>query len=335
MANQEHLDILRRGIDVWNDWRKENPYILPDLSEIALAHANLRQADFRSACLLHTDLSGADLSDSDIRGAYLSTAHLASAKLRRANLSDTNFHNSNLRNVDFCTTNLRRARFSSADLDGADFSRSLMHLTIFVDVDLSRVKGLNIVRHEGPSSIGIDTISRSQGQIPENFFRGAGVPDLMIDYARYFIGNPVQYQTCFISYSNQDQKFAEKLYFDLQSNAVRCWFAPEDMKIGDKLRPKIDESIHFHDKLLLVLSEHSVASQWVEQEVETALARERKENRTILFPIRLDKTVLGTEFGWPALIRNTRNIGNFENWKRHENYYKAFSLLLRDLKVSQ
>ena len=39
------------------------------------------------------------------------------------------------------------------------------------------------------------------------------------------------------------------------------------MKIGDKIRLRIDESIRIHDELLLVLSENSVASQWVEHEV--------------------------------------------------------------------
>jgi len=210
-----------------------------------------------------------------------------------------------------------------------------MHLTIFVDTDLSLVKGLNLVHHEGPSSIGIDTIVRSKGQISEKFFRGAGVSDTIIEYARYLVCNPIEYQTCFISYASKDQKFAEKLYFDLQDKGVRCWFAPEDLKIGGKIRPRIDESIHVHDKLLLILSEHSVNSQWVEQEVETALERERKEKRTILFPIRLDKAVMDVEYGWPALVRNTRNIGNFVRWKQHEIYHKALFRLLNDLRASE
>lgn len=66
---------------------------------------------------------------------------------------------------------------------------------------------------------------------------------------------------------------------------MRCWFAPEDLKIGAEIRTGIDESILVHDKLLLVLSETSVKSQWVQQEVETALAKEREQGRTVLFPI--------------------------------------------------
>jgi len=80
-----------------------------------------------------------------------------------------------------------------------------------------------------------------------------------------------------------------------------------------------------------VLSRSSVASQWVEQEVESALARERKENKVVFVPILLDKTVMGIDEGWPALIRNTRNIGDFSNRKRSDAYHKALDRLLRDL----
>ena len=123
-------------------------------------------------------------------------------------------------------------------------------------------------------------------------------------------------------------------YADLQSKGVRCWFASEDMKIGDRLRPRLDETIRLYDKLLLVLSRTSVASQWVEQEVETALARERQQGTTVLFPVRIDDTVMTLETGWPALIRNTRNIGDFQGWKTHDVYQQAFDRLLRDLKAA-
>ncbi len=155
----------------------------------------------------------------------------------------------------------------------------------------------------------------------------------MITYARSLINTPIEYYRCFISYSSLDEIFTRRLYADLQSNGVRCWFAPEDLKIDDKIRTRVDESIRLYDKLLLVLSQHSVASQWVEQEVETALAKERKEQRTVLFPIRLDGAVMEMEGGWPALVRNTRNIGDFTRWKRRDTYQKALDRLLRDLKA--
>jgi hypothetical protein len=81
-----------------------------------------------------------------------------------------------------------------------------------------------------------------------------------------------------------------------------------------------------------VLSEHSASSRWVEQEVETTLAKEREqEGKTVLFPIRVDDAIMEIKSGWPALLKNTRNVGDFTNWKDHDSYRKAFDGLLRDL----
>ncbi|HZP00539.1 MAG TPA: toll/interleukin-1 receptor domain-containing protein [Terriglobia bacterium] len=51
-----------------------------------------------------------------------------------------------------------------------------------------------------------------------------------------------------------DEDFAKRLHADLQQSNVRCWFAPEDLKIGDKFRKRIDESIRIYDKLMVILS---------------------------------------------------------------------------------
>ena len=119
-------------------------------------------------------------------------------------------------------------------------------------------KGLETIDHRGPSTIGIDTIYKSRGKIPEVFLRGCGVPDEFIAYIGSMVGRPIEFYSCFISYSTKDQEFAERLYADLQAKGVRCWFAPHDMKGGRKLHEQIDEAIRLHDKLLLILSEHSM-----------------------------------------------------------------------------
>ena len=193
--------------------------------------------------------------------------------------------------------------------------------------------------HLGPSSVGVETIVRSQGDIPEIFLRGTGMPDNFIAYMRSLVTKPIEYYTCFISYSSKDDAFTRQLHADLQQEGVRCWFAPEDMKIGDVIRTRIDESIRLHDKLLVVLSASSVDSAWVEDEVEAALekerfTRERGKSQTVLFPIQLDDAIKNVTAGWPAKIRRTRNIGDFRNWdKSYTDYAKAFGRLLRDLKA--
>jgi uncharacterized protein YjbI with pentapeptide repeats len=300
MADEDHLKILlRQGAGTWNLWRHDNPRTVPVL----------RGADLR----------GADLSNADLNRAYFSDADL-----RYANFRDANLRGANLSGADL----------SGADLSGADLNEVRIGWTSFGDVDLSTVKGLETVKHYGPSTIGIDTFYLSQGKIPEVFLRGAGVPHTFITYARSLTAQPIEFYSCFISYSSKNQDFADRLYTDLQSKGVRCWFAPEDLKIGVRTRDTIDESIRLHDKLLLILSEQSVSSQWVEHEVEAALERESREHRLVLFPIRLDDAVMETGKAWAANIRRTRNIGDFRQWKRPDNYQKALARVLRDLKAA-
>jgi hypothetical protein len=104
------------------------------------------------------------------------------------------------------------------------------------------------------------------------------------------------------------------------------------MKIGDKIRDRIEQSIRVHDKLLIVLSQSSISSGWVESEVESALEQERRKNAIVLFPIRLDDEVTRTQKGWVADIRRGRHVGDFHNWASPKAYGEAFQRLLRDLR---
>jgi uncharacterized protein YjbI with pentapeptide repeats len=358
MANPEHLQILKQGVEVWNTWREQNRSIRPDLADAPLARAELQGVNLVEAELHGADLHSADFGEGNLRGANLTAAdlaystlyrvNLARADLARAHLINTNLANANLTDAflngaHLATTNLAGAHLAGVHLlmayllnpnmRGADVSGAYLNETVFSDINLTTVRGLETCIHFGPSILDHRTLARS-GPLPLAFLRGCGLPDALIEYLPSLLGEPFQFYSCFISYASKDHAFAERLYADLQNKGVRCWFAPEDMKIGDRIRPCIDETIHIYDKLLLVLSKTSVASQWVEQEVETALARERQQGTTILFPVRIDNTVMTLETGWPALIRNTRNIGDFRRWKTHDVYQKAFDRLLRDLKAA-
>jgi TIR domain len=127
--------------------------------------------------------------------------------------------------------------------------------------------------------------------------------------------------------------FADRLHADLQGKGVRCWFAPHDLPIGAKIWDAIDEAIKLRDKLLLILSENSIASDWVEDEVSKAFAEERNRKRLVLFPIRIDETVMATSEPWARKLRDQRNIGDFSKWKEHDAYRKSLERLLRDLTV--
>src|SRR5271157_2378674 len=257
MANPEHLEILKQGVGQWNKWRKQHSAVEPDLSG-----ANLRDAQLRKADLSRASLSGANLGKGDLREADLSVAHLDGADLSLSHLGGVDFSGASLMDANLGGAYLGEANLSGAFLSGADFSRATLSFanlrgasliysnlngadlsgaqlaqahawqTLFADIDLSDAKGLDSVVHAGPSTIGIDTIYKSHGKIPEVFLRGCGVPDEFIAYIGSMVGRPIEFYSCFISYSTKDQEFADRLYADLQAKGVRCWFAPHDMRYG-------------------------------------------------------------------------------------------------------
>ncbi len=351
LANPEHLKILKQGVEAWNKWRKENPDIRPDLSNTDLTKADLSQANLSAADLKRADLAEANLYRANLTEAHLSHAKLGGVNLSRADLSranlqradlkgddlkDANFYRADLTGADLAEANLYRANLYRANLAGANFKgadlkNAKLYETILANVDLSNAKNLDSCRHFGPSIIDHRTLIKS-GNLPEVFLRGCGLPDSLIEYYPSLLNQPIQRYSCFISYSSQDDEFAKRLHADLQDNNVRCWFAPADLKIGDKIRIGIDEAIRVHDKLFLILSENSIDSQWVEQEVETALEKERNEDRLVLFPIRIDDSVFDTKAGWAPFVKNSRHIGDFSNWKEHDCYKESFERILRDLK---
>jgi len=308
-----------------------------DLSEANLSNASVSGTDFNHASLISANLGSANLSGASLFGANLGGANLRAANLRGVNLSIADLGHANLSGADLGHAILSQANLYRNNLRGVNLGEVFCSWSIFADVDLSEVIGLDSVKHEGPSTIGIDTLLRSKGKIPEAFLRGCGVPDAFIAYLPSIMGamQPIQLYSCFISYSSKNQEFADRLHADLQAKGVRCWFDREDLKIGDKIRPRITEAIRVHDKLMLVLTEHSIASEWVEGEVEAALERERREKRTVLFPIRLDDSVMESSIGWASHIRQTRHIGDFREWLNQDAYEKAFERLLRDLKAEE
>ena len=280
--------------------------------------ANLRAANFLFANLHRANLERADLSLANLTWADLWLANLYEANLHRANLYRTK-------------------------LTDADIGKARLAETIIGNTDLSKVKGLDTVVHVAPSTIGIDTLYESGADnVPEEFLLGAGVPQDFIDYLPPSLrGDPIQFYSCFISYSSKDQEFAQRLHADLRAANVRVWFAPEDMKTGDRIRDRIDESIRIYDKLLIVLSQASVNSDWVETEVETALEKEQNiktednPRPIVLFPIRLDSATQKSKLPWVRKIRRERHITDFSAWKDHDKYKKALDKLLADLKASE
>ena len=213
------------------------------------------------------------------------------------------------------------------DLKESVFKNIIVSRANFGHSNLSGVKNIEDMEHWGPSIIDIQAI-KSLPPNSTNFLTGCGLSNLFIEYLPSLIGGGIQFFSCFISYSSADIEFVNRLRVDLKDSSVSCWFAPEDMKIGEKIRRAIDEAIKIHDKVILVLSESSISSQWVEQEVEKALEKERQINKEVLIPVRLDDSIFKHDTGWASFLKNSRNVGDFSNWKNHDLYNTNFKKLL-------
>ena len=332
MANDEHVALLRKGVDAWNEWRRQNTLIRPDLAGADLSGANLRVANLREVNLREANLRGANLYGADLYGAYLNGADLYRANLIGAELSVADLYRALLCGADLRVAILYRANLYGADLCGADLNGAVLHHTVFGAITLSEVKGLDQCQHAGPSIVDFQTLKNS-GPLPLAFLRGVGLPDNLIEDLPSLLNEPIQFYSCFISYSGKDAAFAERLHADLQNKRVRCWFAPRDMPIGAKIIDALDEAIRLRDKVLLILSEGAIASDWVAGEVTRALDEERTREQVVLFPVRIDDAVLQTSEAWARLLRGQRNIGDFSRWKERDSYQKSFERLMRDLRI--
>jgi TIR domain/Pentapeptide repeats (8 copies) len=339
MANDEHVAILKQGVEAWNRWRDENPDLYPDLSGADLSRvdanlrgANLFGADLRGANLFGADLRGANLAETDLKSANLQRTALSGADLTLAFLKGAKLQEADLSGAKLQEADLREAHLTGTTLTEADLTGTVLASTVFAFTSLAKVKGLDRCLHEGPSSIDFETLKMAD-PLPIAFLRGVGLPDRLIDYLPSLLSEAIQHYSCFISYSSKDQDFAERIHADPQNKGVRCWFAPHDMRIGAKIIDAIDEAIRLRDKVLLILSEGAISSDWVEGEVTRALDEERTRKQVVLFPLRLDDAVMQTTEGWARLLRGQRNIGDFSGWKEHHSYQKSFDRLMRDLRV--
>jgi hypothetical protein len=256
-------------------------------------------------------------------------------------LNAVDFSGSNISHLSFSGSTLQSVNFFEASLYMTSFEGTKLRHGIFANNDLSKALGLEGVEHTGNSTLGIDTVYKSCGQIPDEFLRDAGIPMEVIALARTLRDEPpIQWLSCFISYSTKDVEFARQLRARIRETKTRVWFAPEDMKSGDYFSEQIERAIQLHDRLLLVLSDDSIQSKWVEREIRKARKIERTEKRRKLFPIRLMD--MKTLRAWECLDVDTGedlaeevrkyHIPDFSNWKDHDAFEKAFARLQQDLK---
>jgi hypothetical protein len=313
MADMEQVKRLKAEVEGWNKWREENPGI-----KIDLQNANFKRAELNQVNLNGADLRGADLRIASLRGADFRDAYLMGANLRSTNLID--------------------ADFDGAVLGGTDLG----------NVDLSEARGLDDVNYIISCTLGTDTLKLSKGKIPEKFLRGCGLSDRDIEYAKLYkpglsekdvddilyrihdlmFKQALQINPLFISYSHADGNFVDAMEKRLDKKGIRFWRDIHDMTAG-RIERVIDSAIRQNPIFLLILSENSVKSDWVEHETRKARELEKQTGRDVICPVALDEA--WKDCRWPERLREQimeYNIMDFSKWKDEEEFGKKFEKLI-------
>jgi len=343
MANEAQLAILKQGIEVWNKWRYDNSGIEIDLSAADLSRTALRGAFFGDA-----DISRAKFDRADLRGTVLTRADLRNAYLVDVNLTGSYLDGANLSNAVLIGTDL-----SEASLIETLLMQVVIGGTIFGNVDFSQVLDLESVIQAGPSRISTDTFVRSKGKIPAAFLRGCGLSDWEIEAVKLYnpdlsneernkvlyriydlqVRQAIQVSHLFISYSHADSTFVDKLGKYLQDQGIRYWRDTHEMKAG-RIEAQIDRGIRQNPLVLLILSEHSVKSDWVQHEVRTARDLEQETGRDVLCPVALDKN--WGDNTWPKRIMEQvmeYKVLDFSAWQDDSRFDDTFHKLIDGLEL--
>lgn len=349
--------MLRRMGGEWNAWRENNRDIIVDLSNADIRRVNLDEKDLSEVNLSNVNLIGAYLVCADLRNAILKETNLVKTDLFHANLTQANLNGAilvgaDLGNTTLNETSLRGAIFSNSNLGDASLNNATIGFSYIADVDLSKTKGLDTVKHRGPSYIDSTTFQKSKGQIPKVFLEGCGLRDwevksvelykeglsdmdienIVYEVAQLKMGDPIQLHNLFISYSHANGQFVDAIEPYLKNKGIRFWRDIHDGTAGplDKIVVRAMEN----RTVLLIFSEDSINSDWVEFEVENARQLEKQYGRNVLCPIALDDSWKDANWS-PKLMNQVKkyNILDFSDWKDTNKMQQQFNKLLKGLDI--
>ncbi|MDA0734122.1 MAG: toll/interleukin-1 receptor domain-containing protein [Chloroflexi bacterium] len=308
-----------------------------------LAGANLEQANLDAAILSGANLTGANLRRANLTRVNLSGANLTDADLTEANFSGAALNRSNLSGANLTETDFYEAVFNDTATVGAKFAGAIVGYTVFQNCDLSTAEDLDKVRHDAPSTVGIDTIFRSSGKIAEAFLAGIGAPHELYSFLKTLDESNTLSGEYYISCAEADVPFAEGLRDNLRSQGVRAWVFAENFR-GNALvdrrstseEEEIERWVRHYDKLIVVCSQAGLDSESVRTDMTQARDLQQTKDQWLIYLADPDGTLD------KPTARSARNL-TYENVifdlrGQSENtaeYQQSLSKLVEDLKQSQ
>ena len=326
-----------------------------DLREIDLSRTLMNRANLRGANLTGANLEGADLDSAILSDANLTGANLKGAVLSRCNLDRTNLTDADLTNAIFHGAALTRADLSGAQLDGTDFysaifndcstagtkfAGSIVGYTVFQNCDLSEAEGLDQIRHDAPSTLGVDSLIRCDGKLPELFMRGVGASDTLIEFQKTIAGNDPLSGDIFISCTDADISFAETLQSGLRQLGIRCWVFSQQSR-GNALvdrrstseEEEIERWVRHYEKLIVVGSAVGMDTEVIRTDITQATQRQQSDDDWSLYLVAPDSTLVQPQ---GRAMRNLTDENIIYNLQGHsegsEEYVGELGRLAEDLK---
>lgn len=309
-------------------------------SNCMIANVDFSYSKLAGACFIGADILFSDFSHTEACYSNFAYAKVNGSKFYRANLMNINFQVATFERCSFVEADIRNAIFSQAKLVNVDFNNATLGSTDFADTDLTSAINLESMNHMSSSIFSIKTIADFGENLPIKFLTKAGVSESLIKRFYGLEMTKEDYYSCFISYATADEDKVKTIYDALWCAGVSCWFAPENLQAGKKVHEQLFEGIEGHEKLVIVLSESSMNSEWVKTELRKAFKLEQKTGERKLFPISLvpfetlrDWECFDSDFGKDLAVELREYfIPSFHDIKSHADFSKAIERLVLDLK---
>jgi uncharacterized protein YjbI with pentapeptide repeats len=134
IVSEYFIELLDKGVRVWNEWRRKNPFVRPSLCEVNLYNKDLQGINFED-----TNLTGSNLSLSNLKFSKLSRAIFCRATLILTDFSNSNLQSANLAYADMSSSNFESANLSYACLKSSIVTKASFHNSTLEYTNFSRV----------------------------------------------------------------------------------------------------------------------------------------------------------------------------------------------------
>ena len=318
-----------------------------------LSRANFNEAFMAGCTLGRTNLSNSVMQSVDLKGANIAFSNLSYVDLERADLSGTDLSQTDLSWANLSGANLRNSRLVGANLDMADLSgadlqgaviinakmsntsliRAICGLTTIANCDLTGVIGLGEIQHVGPSMIGLDTISRSKGEVDSRFLEGAGVPRLLIAAQDSLRNSGITYKRVLLVGSVDDGEFADRIKSGLEEAQVPSWIISADDEDSLTSGSTNLDSAVYYDRVILLCTASSLENPLTSRNFSSLVSNPGPTVRDSIITVaaddvfyqREDRLCTGLREGKVVDFRGSHDDGRFK---------QALSALIREFEDS-